>query len=146
MDELLQKLLESEVLTAETQKELKEAIEQKVTEAVEAAKAEAAADVRAELTEQWVNERDALIEAVDAKVGDFLDSELDELKSDIERFRDLEAESAEKLVEAAIEGEPWAVKEVMDRMDGKPLQATSIENPDGTAITGIQVTFVKPSE
>ncbi len=100
MDELLQKLLESEVLTAETQKELKEAIEQKVTEAVEAAKAEAAADVRAELTEQWVNERDALIEAVDAKVGDFLDSELDELKSDIERFRDLEAESAEKLVEA----------------------------------------------
>ena len=100
MDELLQKLLESEVLTAETQKELKEAIEQKVTEAVEAAKAEAAADVRTELTEQWVNERDALIEAVDAKVGDFLDSELDELKSDIERFRDLEAESAEKLVEA----------------------------------------------
>jgi len=53
---------------------------------------------------------------------------------------------AEKLVESAIEGEPWAVKEVMDRMDGKPLQATSIENPDGSAITGIQVTFVKPSE
>lgn len=100
MDELLQKLLESEVLTEETQKELQEAIETKVNEAVEAAKAEAAADVRAELTEQWVNERDALIEAVDAKVGDFLDSELEELKTDIERFRDLEAEAAEKLVEA----------------------------------------------
>jgi hypothetical protein len=53
---------------------------------------------------------------------------------------------AEKLVGAAEEGEAWAVKEIMDRMDGKPLQATSIENPDGTAITGIQVTFVKPSE
>jgi len=100
MDELLQKLLESEVLTEETQKELKNAIEATVTEAVEAAKAEASADVRAELTEQWVNERDALIEAVDAKVGDFLDSELEELKGDIERFRDLEAEAAEKLVEA----------------------------------------------
>ena len=100
MDELLQKLLETEVLTEETQKELQEAIETKVTEAVEAAKAEASADVRAELTEQWVNERDALIEAVDAKVGDFLDSELEELKTDIERFRDLEAEAAEKLVEA----------------------------------------------
>ena len=100
MDELLQKLLESEVLTDETQKELQEAIDTKVNEAVDAAKAEAAADVRAELTEQWVNERDALIEAVDAKVGDFLDSELEELKSDIERFRDLEAEAAEKLVEA----------------------------------------------
>ena len=100
MDELLQKLLESEVLTDDTRKELQEAIDTKVTEAVEAAKAEAAADVRAELTEQWVNERDALIEAVDAKVGDFLDSELEELKGDIERFRDLEAEAAEKLVEA----------------------------------------------
>ena len=53
---------------------------------------------------------------------------------------------AEKLVDAAEEGEAWAVKEIMDRMDGKPLQATSIENPDGTAVTGIQVTFVKPSE
>ena len=100
MEELLQKLLETEVLTEETQKELQEAIETKVSEAVEEAKAEAAADVRAELTEQWVNERDALIEAVDAKVGDFLDSELEELKGDIDRFRDLEAEAAEKLVEA----------------------------------------------
>lgn len=53
---------------------------------------------------------------------------------------------AEKLVEAASEGEAWAVKEIIDRMDGKPLQATSIENPDGTAITGLQITFVKPSE
>ena len=53
---------------------------------------------------------------------------------------------AEKLVKSAEDGEAWAVKEIMDRMDGKPLQATSIENPDGTAITGIQVTFVKPSE
>ena len=53
---------------------------------------------------------------------------------------------ATKLVDAAQEGEPWAVKEIMDRIDGKALQATSIENPDGTAITGIQVTFVRPGE
>lgn len=53
---------------------------------------------------------------------------------------------ANKLVDAAQEGEPWAVKEIMDRIDGKALQATSIENPDGTAITGIQVTFVRPGE
>jgi hypothetical protein len=100
MEELLQKLLEAEVLTEETRGELQQAFDKKLTEAVEAAKADAAADVRAELTEQWVNERDALIEAVDAKVGDFLDSEIEELKGDIERFRDLEAEAAEKLVEA----------------------------------------------
>lgn len=100
MEELLQKLLEAEVLSEETKNELQEAFGQQLTEAVEAAKAEAAADVRAELTEQWVNERDALIEAVDNKVGDLLEAELNELKEDIEGYRDLQAEYAEKLVEA----------------------------------------------
>jgi len=100
MDELLQKLLEAEVLSEDTKKELEEAFNSKLDEAVEAAKGEAAADVRAELTEQWIQERDALIEAVDSKVSDFLDGEISELKEDIERFRDLEAEYAEKLVEA----------------------------------------------
>jgi hypothetical protein len=64
------------------------------------------------------------------------------VQEDAKRLRAI----AEKLVKSAEDGEAWAVKEIMDRMDGKPLQATSIENPDGTAITGIQVTFVKPSE
>lgn len=30
---------------------------------------------------------------------------------------------AEKLVAAAVAGEPWAIKEVADRIDGKPMQA-----------------------
>ncbi len=100
MEELLQKLLEADVLSEETKAELQEAFSQHLTEAVETAKTDAAADVRAELTEQWVNERDALIEAVDTKVADFLDAELAELKQDIESFRDLETEYAEKVVEA----------------------------------------------
>ena len=69
-------------------------------EAITAAKEDAAADVRAELTEEWVKERDSLVEAIDQKVGDFLTDEVAELKDDIDRFRDLEAEFAEKLVEA----------------------------------------------
>jgi len=100
MNELLQKLLEAEILSEDTKKELEEAFTSKLEEAVESAKEEATADVRAELTEQWIQERDALIEAVDAKVSEFLDGEISELKEDIERFRDLEAEYAEKLVEA----------------------------------------------
>ena len=64
------------------------------------------------------------------------------VQEDAKRLRAI----AEKLVKSAEDGEAWAVKEIMDTMDGKPLQATSIENPDGTAITGIQVTFVNPSE
>ena len=100
MDELLQKLLESDVLSEETKKEIETTFSTKIEEAVEVAKAEAAADVRTELTEQWVQERDALIEAIDSKVGDFLAEEIGELKDDIDRFRDLETEHAEKLVEA----------------------------------------------
>lgn len=100
MDELLQKLLEADILSVSTKKELEEAMASKLNEAIELAKSEAAADVRAELTEQWIQERDALIEAVDSKVNEFLAAELEELKEDVERFRDLEAEYAEKLVEA----------------------------------------------
>ena len=100
MDELLQKLLEAEVLSEDTKKELEGAFQTKLDEAIDAAKKSAGDDVRAELTEQWVGERDTLVEAVDAKVNDFLAREVEELKEDIERFRDLEAEYAEKLVEA----------------------------------------------
>ena len=103
MDELLKQLLEAEVLSKETQTELKAAFDTQLEEAVAVAKDEATADVRAELTEQWITERDALIEAVDAKVTEFLTLEVSELREDIERFRDLEAEQAEKIVEAKAE-------------------------------------------
>ena len=100
MNELLQKLLEADVLNDETKKELEEAFTVQLEEAITAAKEDAAADVRAELTEEWIKERDSLVEAIDQKVGDFLTDEVTELKDDINRFRDLEAEFAEKLVEA----------------------------------------------
>lgn len=100
MDELLQKLLEADILTDETRKEFESAFNVQLDEAIAAAKDEAAADVTARLTEEWVTERDQLIEAVDGKVTEFLDTELTEMKDDIERFRDLEAEHAQKLVEA----------------------------------------------
>lgn len=100
MNELLQKLLDAEILTEDTKSDLEEAFKTQLDEAIVAAKDEAAADVRANLTEQWVAEKETLIEAIDSKVGELLEGELDELKNDIERFRDLEAEYAEKLVEA----------------------------------------------
>lgn len=100
MDELLQKLLESQVLSAETKVELETAIKAKIEDAAKEAREQTSADVRAELTEQYITEREALIEAVDSKVSELLDAEISELKDDIERFRDLEAEHAEKIVEA----------------------------------------------
>ena len=52
---------------------------------------------------------------------------------------------AEQLVSQAEEGQPWAIKEIIDRIDGKAIQATTIENADGTPLLGgIQVTFIKP--
>jgi len=99
MNELLQKLLEAELLSEDTKTELETAAQTMLDEAIEAARTEESAAVRAELTEQWVTERDALIEAIDAQVTEFLEGELNELKEDIESFRDIEAEYAERLVE-----------------------------------------------
>jgi hypothetical protein len=53
----------------------------------------------------------------------------------------------EVLITAAEEGEQWAVKELIDRIDGKAIQANTLENADGSPLlAGIQVTFVKPNE
>ena len=52
---------------------------------------------------------------------------------------------ADKLVESAEKGEAWAIKEIMDRMDGKAVQATEISGPDGSdLVKGIAITFVEP--
>ena len=100
MKEMLQKLLEAEILTPETQAELLEAFESQLAEAKEAVEAEVAADVRAELTEAFVAEKERLVEAVDAKLSEMFSREVEELREDFENFRDLEAEYAEKIVEA----------------------------------------------
>lgn len=100
MDELLKKLLSAEVLTEETKQELETAFKTKLDEAIDAAREEAKLSVTAELNEQWITERETLIEALDSKVTEALAEELAELRADIENFRDLEAEHADKLVEA----------------------------------------------
>jgi len=99
MDEILQKLLQSELLSEETKAEISE----QWTTSVEAFKTqvreEVSMTVRSELAEQWIAERDALVTKIDGFVAEALLKEVAELKADIERFRDLEAEYAEKLVE-----------------------------------------------
>ena len=104
MKELLQQLVENELLTEETKQELLEAINTQLDEAREAtvieAKAEVEALVRVELQEQYQADKEALIEALDTKTEEYLKEELEELRDDIERFRDLEVEYAEKLEEA----------------------------------------------
>ena len=52
-----------------------------------------------------------------------------------------------ELITQAEAGEAWAVKEVIDRLDGKAIQTTEMQNCDGSPIlSGIQVMFVKPND
>lgn len=49
----------------------------------------------------------------------------------------------EKLVQAAMDGEPWAIKEIMDRVDGKPQQAI-VGDPDNPVVpTGLGTMIVQ---
>src|SRR5271169_688863 len=100
MEELLKKLLAAEVLTEETKQELEAAFKKHLEESVQKAREDATANVTAELNEQWITERETLIEAIDQKVTEVLTAEITELKEDIEGYRDLKADYAEKLVEA----------------------------------------------
>ena len=49
---------------------------------------------------------------------------------------------ANKLVQAAEEGEAWAIKEIIDRVDGKAIQSTEISGVDGDAIELKAIEFV----
>lgn len=95
MDEILKKLLESELLSEDTKAQLSEQFET----AVSAMREELALEVRAELVEQYTKDREALVESVDEKIEAMLAEELEELNEDISSFRDLEVEFAGKLVE-----------------------------------------------
>jgi len=114
MDEILNKLLQSELLSEETKAEISE----QWTTSVEAFKSqvreEVSGQVRLELAEQWAGERDELITKVDQFVAEALTKEVSELRGDIDRFRDLEAEYAEKLVEE----KHRLAAEVADELDG----------------------------
>jgi len=71
----------------------------------------------------------------------------DALRKQLVQSPDKLEKVAEGLIEAAMAREPWAVKELMDRMDGKAIQFQEITGAEGSPLlTGIEVTFVKPSE
>ena len=72
---------------------------------------------------------------------------LDALRRSIAQNPQKLRNAADKVLEKAEEGEPWAVNFLADRTDGKAVQATTFEDGDGNNITtAIEVRFVKPSE
>ena len=100
MNELLKKLLEAEILSEDSKKELEEAFQLQLAKVEADISEETKIRVETELKAQWITERDALIEALDAKINDYLVAEMDELRADIAQFHDLKAAYARQLVEA----------------------------------------------
>jgi len=120
MDEILQKLLSSELLSEEAKTEISTKWASAVEEYKKTVREEVSIEVRHEISEQWQTERDALVENVEAFVAKKLEEEVAELKADIERFRDLEAEYAEKIVEekhAMAEKLSGELDQLIDKMD-----------------------------
>lgn len=131
MQELYKKFFDNELLTEDTKVQLEAAVNTMLSEAVAAAREEEATKVRTELTEKFVSDKEALIEAIDTKTNEFLQAELAELQEDLAKFRDLEKELnetkealetqyASKLVEARAEMANTVKKDMeqlVDRLD-----------------------------
>ena len=120
MDEILQKLLSTELLSEEAKAEISTKWASEVEQYQRTVREEVTMTVRSEIAEQWATERDALIENVETFVAKKLEEEVADLKADIERFRDLEAEYAKKIVEekhSMAETLAQELDQLIDKMD-----------------------------
>ncbi len=120
MNELLKKLLESELLTEEVKTELATAIQETISEQVEAQVNEQKEALVVEYATQFAADREALIEAIDTKVEEMLQEQLTELAEDISNFRDLEVEFAAKLADekaALAEAVEKDMEKLVERLD-----------------------------
>lgn len=98
MEEILKAVLSSEILSEETKTQLTEhvkTLEKSLRESIET-------EVRAELAEKWVQERDDLAQKMEVFVSESLQQELTELRDDIKQFRNLESEYQAKLAEQRV--------------------------------------------
>ena len=96
MNALFEKVLSSEVLDDETKAQIKEGLEQFLSETRE----QISEELKAEYAAKFVEDKQKLVEALDTKLEVALSEEINELKNDISSYKDLEVEYAEKLVEA----------------------------------------------
>ena len=87
-------------------------------------------EINTRLTKEFVTAREELVESLDTKINNLVEAEFDELKGDIEQYRDLEVEFAEKLVE---EKESLAIRfgndmdELVEKLDMFLEQQVSAE-------------------
>ena len=53
-------------------------------------------------------------------------------------------QAAERLLDDAAKGEPWAIKELADRLDGRSVQSNTLESNGENQITEIIVSWANP--
>lgn len=99
MDEILQQLLNNDLLSESTRTQISEQWASSVKQLKQSLREEVETDVRAELAAAWTDERNQLLDTLDRFMAESLEKELSELRADVERFRDHEAEQAAKIVE-----------------------------------------------
>lgn len=99
MDDILKQLISSELLSEETKNEIAEGFTNAVEEMRSTLREEIEADVKTQLVQEWTTQRNALIESIDEMVTAALEEELSELKSEIDSYRDLEVEYAQRITE-----------------------------------------------
>lgn len=98
-DEILQKLLATDLLSEETKASLSEQFKAATEKFLAEERAKIEADVNARLTEEFVKAREELVEQLNKQLDEVTAREFDELHEDIDQYRDLEVEFAEKIVE-----------------------------------------------
>lgn len=95
MDKELKALLESELLNEETKKALTEAVESLKAKAVE----EAEEKLEVKYAEKLTEEKKRINEGLEKVISEAVTTEIEELKEDVERYRKMEVEYANKLEE-----------------------------------------------
>lgn len=100
MDEIIQKIVASEFLSEDVKTEISTALKQLTEQHMQAVRDEVTMQVRAELREQWDKDQATLVESLDEFLTEQVAKELAQFSADVERFRDLEAESAAQIIES----------------------------------------------
>lgn len=98
MKEILAKLFESQVLNDETKAELEQAITEAISTAVTEAREQAIVEAQAEVAKQWETERNALVEALDAKVSAAIEPEVAQLRETVEQFNTMKVELGKRYI------------------------------------------------
>ena len=99
-------------LPADLVESLQEAYETKVAEAVAEARKEVEADVEANFARRFDRDRDAIIESIDAMIGDALKAQADERAEEIERY----TEARVAYHSAMVEGKKMLAKRLKESL------------------------------